>query len=84
MYGWSKYGGGRHGLVKEDLDIWYCQVCGEKQTKTLPSYMFQAGDEREFVRICSKCRFKATQLKIRKMEKLFDVVRKKFIEDTWK
>jgi len=54
MYGWSKWGGPRKGIVKETLDTWYCQVCGEEQTKDLPAYMFHIGD-RDYIRLCSKC-----------------------------
>jgi len=58
--GWSKWGGRFHGLDKETLDEWYCQVCGEPQTKVLPSYMFPIDSgKRDFVRICSKCKAKS-------------------------
>jgi len=57
MYGWSKWGGGNKGLVKEELDEWYCQNCGELQRKSLPSYMVESAD-REFLRVCSKCKYK--------------------------
>ena len=56
-YGWSKWGGARKGIVKESLDTWYCQICGEEQTIGLPAYMHHLGD-RDFVRLCSKCRSK--------------------------
>ena len=55
MYGWSKWGGGNKGLVKEELDEWYCQSCAEVQRRGLPSYMIETA-EREFVRVCSKCK----------------------------
>jgi len=54
MYGWTKYGGARKGIVKETLDTWYCQICAEEQTLGLPAYMIHIGD-RDFIRICSKC-----------------------------
>ena len=54
MYGWSKYGGGRHGLVKTDDSVWYCQCCGKKQPRELPGYMFSIGN-REYLRLCSSC-----------------------------
>lgn len=54
MYGWSKWGGARKGIVKEDLDTWYCQCCKEEQTKGLPAYMYDYGDG-DYLRICSKC-----------------------------
>ena len=54
MYGWSKWGGARKGIVKESLDTWYCQLCGEEQTIGLPAYMFHLGD-RDYIRLCSKC-----------------------------
>ena len=56
-YGWSKYGGANHGLVKEELPEWFCQGCGQKQVRGLPSYMIPMTlvDDRNFVRVCSKC-----------------------------
>jgi hypothetical protein len=60
MYGWTKWGGAREGLVKEELDEWYCQACGEKQIKVLPSYMFPTnGTGRDFVRVCTLCKAKS-------------------------
>lgn len=56
MYGWSKYGGGNHGLVKDQNEIWYCQCCRVKCTREMPAYMFAFDDSnREFVRLCSTC-----------------------------
>jgi len=84
MYGWSKWGGARHGLVKEDLDEWFCQSCGEKQVKVLPNYMFDYfKDKRDFIRICSKCKNEAVRRRINRVETLFGRLRKKYIEDVW-
>ena len=71
MYGWTKYGGAREGLVKEDLEIWYCQVCGEKQIRVLPCYMFPMDNtQREFVRVCSMCKARTIMDKVTKLEEL--------------
>lgn len=60
MYGWSKWGGAREGMLKEDLDEWYCQSCGEKQIKVLPCYMFPVDElGRDFVRVCTICKAKS-------------------------
>lgn len=60
MYGWTKYGGAREGMFKEELETWYCQTCGEEQLKVLPSYMFPVDEsDREFVRVCTLCKAKA-------------------------
>jgi hypothetical protein len=60
MYGWTKWGGATQGLIKEELDEWYCQICGEKQIKTLPSYMFPMDcTQRDFSRVCTDCKAKA-------------------------
>lgn len=65
MYGWTKWGGARMGLAKEDLEEWYCQICGEKQTRTLPSYMFPLDcSNRDFARVCAGCKAKAKGVKI--------------------
>ena len=54
MYGWSKHGGARHGLVKTDDSIWYCQCCGNEQAREMPGYMHGIND-REYLRICAQC-----------------------------
>ena len=58
----SKWGGGGFGLMKEHLDEWYCQICGEKQLDLYPSYMVPYDEtQRDFARICTKCEAKANQ-----------------------
>lgn len=57
MYGWSKWGGGNKGLVRENLEEWYCQSCAQKQRRELPSYMVEVAN-RDFVRVCARCRHK--------------------------
>jgi len=63
MYGWDKYGGGRRGMVIEDLDIWYCQSCKERQSRESPAYMLPLDEDirREFVRVCSDCKHRAVE-----------------------
>jgi len=70
MYGWSKYGGASHGLVKEELPEWYCQGCGMLQKRGLPSYMLPVTiiSDRDFVRVCSQCEHK---LWIKQVDKTF-------------
>ena len=74
MYGWSKWGGGNQGLVKEELDEWFCQTCGKTQRKGLPSYMVESAT-REFMRICSSCKHKMVADRLRNYWKLLDVIR---------
>jgi len=74
MYGWSKYGGARHGLVKEKLPEWTCQLCGSIHTSELPSYfMEETSDKREFYRICSVCKHKAIKLEIDNFTELLNL-----------
>lgn len=69
---WSKWGGGSYGLLKEELDEWFCQVCGEKQLNILPSYMFPVDTlKRDFVRVCTDCKAKATK---RSVSFCFDLI----------
>ena len=76
MYGWSKWGGAREGLVKEELDIWYCQTCGNKQLGVLPSYMFPVDDlGRDFVRVCSICKAKAIIKHLTCWQELLSLIR---------
>jgi len=71
MYGWSKYGGARHGLAVETLDEWTCQLCGTTNTKALPSYFVsETSRGREFYRLCSVCKRKALDLHIDSFEEL--------------
>jgi len=74
-YGWSKWGGGNKGLVKEELDEWYCQGCGEFQKKILPSYMVESAT-REFMRVCSSCKHKMVEKRIRDYWKLLAVIQR--------
>lgn len=66
LYGWSKWGGARNSistlLVDED---WYCQVCGEQETKDLPAYFVPYDDtQRDFIKVCSVCRNKSLKKKL--------------------
>jgi len=84
MYGWSKYGGARHGTAKEELDEWFCQVCGDRQVKVLPNWLFAMdGGKRDWVRICSKCKNKAIQNETETFAELIDIARRRFVEDAW-
>lgn len=76
-YGWSKYGGARYGLVRFESD-WVCQACGETQPKELTSYLLSIDKyDREFVRICGKCRNEMLRLKIKDYFAICRVVRRK-------
>jgi hypothetical protein len=69
---WSKWGGGRMGLVSLfSYGEWWCQSCGEEQTKNCPSYMIPLDImNRDFVKICSRCK---NRYLIRKLKTLFDL-----------
>lgn len=69
-YGWTKYGGARHGLVKHRGE-WTCQACAADHPDSLPAYMFNVdnGAFREFIRICAPC------YKIAKVEKIKDLIK---------
>jgi hypothetical protein len=76
MYGWTKWGGSRGGFVKEELDEWFCQVCGERQVQCLPSYMIPVdGMDRDFVRVCTLCKAKAKIEHIKSVGRLLGLVR---------
>lgn len=65
MYGWSKWSGGSEGLVKEELDEWYCQSCGDLQLKGLPSYMIPTDEaQRDYIRVCTWCKAQSVVNKI--------------------
>jgi hypothetical protein len=53
-YGKTKYGGMRHSLIQETLDVWSCQCCGKEQAKGMPIYLHELL-EKEFFKICSVC-----------------------------
>jgi hypothetical protein len=74
--GWSKWGGSVSGLLKEDLDTWYCQICGDEQVKTLPSYMIPVdSSNREFIRVCSNCKSKSYSHRVTLCWDLLRIVR---------
>lgn len=53
--GWSRWGGGRRGLIKADTNgEWYCQSCALPHAPEDKPYMFELFPG-EFIRICSKC-----------------------------
>lgn len=53
--GWSRYGGGRRGLIKaENEGVWTCQSCGLDHPNSDNPYMFELFPG-EFIRICNKC-----------------------------
>ena len=57
MYGWSKYGGPNMGLIKEELEVWFCQCCSREQTKAQGQFMIEITlHTREYARICAVCR----------------------------
>jgi len=70
MYGWSKYGGAFHGLAKETLDEWHCQICGREHTREMPSYFISDNGGRDFFRICSSCKRQVIENEIREFEEL--------------
>lgn len=57
MYGWSKWGGARKGVVREELDEWSCQLCGDRFSKNVPCYFLPEDKfQREYFRVCSLCK----------------------------
>lgn len=77
MYGWSKYGGGRKGLVREEPKEWCCQSCGERYSKEMPGYFFPYDiNMREFVKICGSCQNKAAINLIQDLKTLLKHCRK--------
>jgi len=74
--GWSKWGGARSGFLKEELDEWYCQVCGERQVKVLPCYMFPMDElNRDFIRVCTICKAKSIVHKLNRLQELMELVK---------
>ena len=65
MYGWSKYGGGRKGIVQENLDEWSCNLCGKRMVKPMTVYFIPFTDEeREFFKLCGSCKHQAIKQRI--------------------
>lgn len=53
---WSKWGGARASVEKEQLSEWSCQSCGLQQVAVLPQYMIPDGSLTEFFRVCTLCK----------------------------
>lgn len=71
MYGWSKYGGARRGIVKEELPEWACQLCGARNTSGLPAYFVpQDKYQREFMRVCSICKKASIELRMQTFDEM--------------
>lgn len=75
-YGWTKWGGPRHGLVKH-RGKWSCQICSREHPDSMPAYMFNVdnGDFREFIRVCAICHNTAKKKKIKKLQVLIRTIR---------
>jgi NAD-dependent SIR2 family protein deacetylase len=77
MYGWTKYGGAREGLVKKELEKWYCQVCGAQMPKSIPAYMIPMDRlNRDFLRVCPECQNASYTLKITTYAQLVRVIKR--------
>jgi hypothetical protein len=77
-YGWSKFGGGFFGMVKNEGD-WFCQSCGQVQPEEFPQYMVPLDKtERDFLRICSVCKHIQIRHKLGKYNyvRIIQIVRK--------
>ena len=68
---WTKYGGARQGLIRENSDTWNCQGCGKELPNTLPGFMFEFLTN-EYVRLCSKCH---NTVKTKKIETYYSLTR---------
>lgn len=76
MYGWSKYGGATQGMVKEELDEWFCQICTDQQVRGMPEYLIAEDErERDFLRVCGKCKYRQVTDHVTNMIDLMRVVR---------
>jgi len=67
MFGWSKWGGANRGVFTLlPSDEWWCQACGQKQTRNMPAYMIPMDlFNRDFVKVCTLCRYKIIIKKIK-------------------
>jgi len=80
-YGWSKFGGGFFGLVKNE-GKWFCQACGGEQTDDLPQYYIPMDKtEREFARVCSLCKHIQFKYKLGRYNyvRIIQIVRKELV-----
>lgn len=75
-YGWSKYGGGNHGLYQGEVDTtWCCQLCGQEQPKALPPFMYPI-EPRIYIRICGNCQAIAIRTKVTHYTQIISIVRR--------
>ena len=81
MYGWTKYGGSNHGLVKKGGE-WYCQSCGKEQPDEFPAYMMcvDGGNYRSFIRLCAHCENVVKKNNIKCLLKLKEKLK---VENEW-
>lgn len=60
---WSKWGGVRYGNTESQekkLPRWVCQICKREQLTGFPEYPLLFDEEtREYLRICTECRFRS-------------------------
>ncbi len=73
---WSKWGGARAGVEKEQLTVWSCQSCGVEQVNVLPAYMIPDDSSTEFFRVCTLCKHHAIVEKYLNIWELISGVKK--------
>lgn len=79
---WSKWGGPREGYQKEELPQWVCQACGKDQLRVFPEYLLLLDDEtREYLRICTECKFRSVVSDSRSFAKLRVEIRTRDIKE---
>lgn len=79
MYGWSKWGGARFGMITRETTwspSWVCQVCGKDQVRELPHYMIPLkGTDREYIQVCSTCKHESVINKLKDHIALIEHIR---------
>lgn len=76
LYGWTKYGGPNMSIstLIEDQK-WFCQACQDEQEKDLPRYLIPMDEfNRDFAKVCSKCKHLANKKNIDRYPKLRQLV----------
>lgn len=74
---WSKYGGAKHGLEREQQSEWTCQTCGTTHDVEMPAFMIPMDSNRtEFLKICGICMNIWINNKLKKWQDLIKIAQR--------
>ena len=69
--GWTKWGGGNRGILKDNNPTWACQSCGVEQMHEYPTFIVDFPDV-PVMRICAHCKNKMV---VERIDEYFELIK---------